>query len=82
MKRGVWTRDGGQCAFVGTSGRRRATGFLEYHHVVPFADGGETIAGNIQLRCRAHNAYEAEEWFGPLIVRDWHDTWANWFWNG
>jgi hypothetical protein len=66
VKREVWTRDGGQCAFVGTAGRCRETGFLEYHHVVPFAEGGEAIATNIQLRCRAHNAYEADEW--PLIA--------------
>jgi hypothetical protein len=26
---------------------------------VPFAAGGATDAENIQLRCRAHNAYEA-----------------------
>jgi hypothetical protein len=66
VKREVWTRDGGQCAFVGTAGRCRETGFLEYHHVVPYADGGGATLSNIQLRCRAHNAYEADEWFGPL----------------
>jgi hypothetical protein len=27
--------------------------------VVPFAAGGATDAGNLELRCRAHNAYEA-----------------------
>lgn len=70
VKREVWTRDGGQCAFVGTAGRCSETGFLEFHHVVPFAEGGETSSANIQLRCRAHNAYEAEEWFGPLLVRE------------
>jgi hypothetical protein len=44
--------------------RCNETGFLEYHHVVPFVDGGETSASNIELRCRAHNQYEAELWFG------------------
>jgi hypothetical protein len=44
------------------------TGFLEYHHVVPFADGGPATSENIQLRCRAHNAYEAEQWFS--VVRE------------
>jgi hypothetical protein len=33
--------------------------------VIPFADGGATDAGNLQLRCRAHNAFEAERWSGP-----------------
>ena len=43
---------------------RTERGFLEYHHIVPFADGGATTANNLELRCRAHNAYEAERWFG------------------
>lgn len=65
VKREVWQRDGGQCAFNGDQGRCRETGFLEFHHIVPFAEGGETTAANLELRCRAHNAYEAERWFGP-----------------
>lgn len=62
VKREVWARDGGRCAFVGAEGRCRETGFLEFHHVVPFADGGKTTAANLQLRCRAHNVFEAEQW--------------------
>jgi hypothetical protein len=65
VKREVWARDGGQCAFVGTAGRCTERGFLEYHHVIPFADGGETNVSNVELRCRAHNAFEAERWSGP-----------------
>lgn len=65
VKREVWRRDGGHCAFKGEQGRCTETGFLEFHHVVPFAEGGETTAANLELRCRAHNAYEAEQWFGP-----------------
>ncbi len=69
VKRAVWLRDGGRCAFVGPSGRRcAATGFLEFHHVKPHAAGGESTADNIQLRCRAHNAYEAELYFGPTTL--------------
>ena len=63
-KRAVWQRDGGRCAFSGSRGRCTETGFLEYHHVVPFAAGGETSAGNLELRCRAHNQHEADLWFG------------------
>ena len=58
VKRVVWMRDGGRCAFVGADGRCDEVGFLEFHHVVPFAAGGPTDAENLQLRCRAHNAYE------------------------
>ena len=64
VKREVWKRDGGQCAFVGTGGRCTERGFLEFHHVIPFAYGGPTESANLQLRCRAHNAYEADLLFG------------------
>ena len=67
VKRAVWERDSGQCAFTGAAGRCTERGFLEYHHVVPFADGGATSADNLELRCRAHNTYEAERWFGAPI---------------
>jgi 5-methylcytosine-specific restriction endonuclease McrA len=62
VRRAVWARDGARCAYVGPEGRCSARALLELHHVVPFADGGEATVENIQLRCRAHNAYEAEQW--------------------
>jgi 5-methylcytosine-specific restriction endonuclease McrA len=70
VRREVWKRDGGQCAFIGNEGRCSERGFLEFHHEVPFADGGPASVANIQLRCRSHNAYQAEERFGPLVVRE------------
>jgi hypothetical protein len=70
VKREVWARDAGQCAFVGTNGRCAERGLLEFHHVVPFAAGGPSTTENIQLRCRAHNGYEAELFFGPLLARE------------
>ena len=39
--------------------------FLEFHHVIPYAMGGEATIENIQLRCRAHNGYEADLYYGP-----------------
>jgi hypothetical protein len=66
VKRAVWLRDGGCCAFVARNGRRCAErAFLEFHHREPYALGGEATIGNIALRCRAHNAYEARLDFGP-----------------
>ena len=66
VKRAVWLRDGGRCAFIAGNGRRcAARGFLEFHHVTPHAAGGESTAANIQLRCRGHNGYEADLYFGP-----------------
>ncbi len=66
VRRAVWLRDGGRCAFVSRQGRRCTEGsFLEFHHVAPYAAGGGPTVDNIQLRCRAHNGYEAELYFGP-----------------
>jgi hypothetical protein len=70
VRREVSERDDGRCAFVGTQGRCHERGFLEFHHVIPFAAGGETTAANLQLRCRSHNAHEASEYFGPPLVRE------------
>ena len=65
VKRAVWLRDLGRCAFVGTNGRRcTERGFLEFHHVHPTPLGGAATVGNIQLRCRAHNDYESRVCFG------------------
>jgi hypothetical protein len=76
VKRAVWERDGGQCAFQGSEGRCQETGFLEFHHVVPYAAGGDTSAENLQLRCRAHNVLEAERWFGLPLVREGCVAWG------
>jgi 5-methylcytosine-specific restriction endonuclease McrA len=64
VKRAVVARDEGRCAFVGPRGRCGSKGKLEFHHVTPFADGGQPTLDNIQLRCRVHNTYEAEREFG------------------
>jgi 5-methylcytosine-specific restriction endonuclease McrA len=85
IRRTIWQRDGGRCAFMGANGRCTETGFLEYHHVVPFAAGGETSARNLELRCRAHNQYEADQYFGPghmPLLREQravYETWSNSF---
>ena len=63
VRRAVWRRDRARCAFVGPEGRCRERGGLELHHVKPFAAGGKAIVENIQLRCRAHNSYEAQLFF-------------------
>jgi hypothetical protein len=69
VRRAVWVRDRGRCAFVGTEGRRcRERAFVELHHLRPYAVGGEATVGNIQLRCRRHNNYEARLYFGHLAV--------------
>ena len=67
VKRAVFVRDLGRCAFVGTDGRRcNERAFVEFHHMQPYAAGGEASVANIQLRCRRHNAYEARAYFATL----------------
>jgi len=70
VRRQVYLRDAGRCCFVARSGIRcEAREHLEFHHIVPFARGGEMTTENIQLRCRAHNALEAERDFGRKKVK-------------
>ena len=38
--------------------------FVEFHHVRPYGVGGEASVENIELRCRAHNQYEADLFYG------------------
>jgi len=65
VRRAVWLRDLGCCAFVGTEGRRcKERAFVEFHHVRPYAIGGASTADNVQLRCRRHNDYEARVFLG------------------
>ena len=74
VQRAASQRDGDQCAFVSKNGRRcTERAFLEFHHIVPYALGGQATVENISLRCRRHNQYEAELVFGPYgasVVRE------------
>jgi len=66
IKRAVWGRDAGQCAFVSLTGRRcTERTFLEFHHIQPYAMQGPATVANISLRCWRHNQYEAKLIFGP-----------------
>jgi hypothetical protein len=65
VKRAVWARDLGRCAFIGTDGHRcNERRFVEFHHVDPYVLGGEATVDGIQLRCRRHNDYEGRLYFG------------------
>ena len=65
VKRAVWYRDRGQCAFVAVSGQRCVERqFLELHHIQPYALDGPATTANIALRCRRHNAFEGKVVFG------------------
>lgn len=80
VRRQVWKRDGGRCGFVGRLGLRcTERGFLEFHHLEPFATGGAATADNIALRCRQHTQHEAVALFGdlPSLVRETPDVWLD-----
>ncbi len=65
IRRAVWKRDGGRCAFVSKDGRRcTETRCLEFAHTEPWARGGEHRVETIGLRCRAHNDFEAVRDYG------------------
>jgi hypothetical protein len=69
--REVFARDGGQCAFVSSEGRRcSAREFLEVHHHEPFARGGKASVENLRLSCRAHNQFLAELDYGRGFMRE------------
>jgi hypothetical protein len=65
IRREVWERDGGRCAWTSEDGRRCGSRWkLELDHVRPDALGGEATADNLRLTCRTHNALHAEQFFG------------------
>ena len=60
IKRAVFERDEGRCAFAGRNDRRCASrDFLEYHHLDPWARSKRHSIERIELRCRGHNHYAA-----------------------
>ncbi|HEY2953735.1 MAG TPA: HNH endonuclease signature motif containing protein, partial [Candidatus Eisenbacteria bacterium] len=69
VRRAVYERDGGRCAFVSDAGKRcAATRFLQFDHIEPVARGGEATVENLRLVCSAHNQYLAEREFGAEFM--------------
>ena len=65
VRKEVWKRDGGCCAFVGSTGHRcNSRHQVQLHHLDPFAMGGRATAANLTLRCRVHNHHAAEQDYG------------------
>ncbi len=68
-RREVWPRDEGRCGFIGEDGHRcNATRGLQFAHQQPWARGGADTAENLGLRCRAHNALEADRDYGTHFM--------------
>lgn len=69
VRRAVWQRDQGRCAFIDTEGRRCGScEALELDHVVPFARGGDHTVENLRLLCQSHNGYKAELDYGRDVI--------------
>jgi hypothetical protein len=51
IRREVWIRDRGRCAWPGCTSRYA----LQYDHLVPYSHGGSRAAANLRLLCRAHH---------------------------
>jgi hypothetical protein len=69
VRRTSQASDDGRCRFVGAGGRRCGSyRRVEFHHVVPWARGGDRSPGNIRLMCRTHNAYLAAKDYGEAVM--------------
>lgn len=65
VRRTVWKRDGGRCAYVAKDGTRCQTRRgLELDHVIPRSLGGDHSPENTRLLCRPHNDEERRRVLG------------------
>src|SRR5574341_319960 len=65
VRRQVWERDQGRCAWVGPDGKRCGGRWqLELDPVDPAARGGPATLANLRLACRQHNFLHAEGIYG------------------
>jgi len=65
VRRQVWRRDEGRCAWIGADGRRCESKWrLELDHIHPAALGGPSTVANLRVLCGAHNSLHAEQTFG------------------
>jgi hypothetical protein len=66
IKRAVWKRDNGECAFTNTQGKKcKSTYRLQFDHFpIPKAKGGPSTEENLRLTCFQHNAFHAVQKFG------------------
>jgi hypothetical protein len=69
IKRAVYERDGGRCAFTDARGKRCGeAGALEFDHIDGFARAAMHDVAAIRLLCRAHNQHAAEKMYGRAFM--------------
>ena len=71
MRRALEVRDGHRCAFPGCDHRR----YLDAHHAVHWADGGETKLGSLVLTCRRHHTFLHEHGYQVEVAADGGHRW-------
>lgn len=70
LRRQVWERDGGRCAWTGCDGKRCNSRWqVEVDHVQAAGRGGPATIDNLRLACRAHNFLHAEMVYGRKHMR-------------
>jgi 5-methylcytosine-specific restriction endonuclease McrA len=66
----IFSRDGGQCAFVAADGTRcRCRKGLQVDHINPFANHGSCNPSNLRLLCGGHNRLMAERTMGRHVMQ-------------
>jgi len=69
VRRQVWKRDDGRCAWVGPDGHRCGSRWrVQIDHIEAAALGGPSTPENLRLACAAHNRLHAEQTFGRAFM--------------
>jgi hypothetical protein len=70
VRRAVWERDGGRCAWpLDSGGCCGSTHRLELVHRLPWARGGLPTVEGLRLLCHQHNALAARLHFGARCIK-------------
>jgi hypothetical protein len=70
LRRKVWERDGGRCAWMGPDGRRCNSRWqVEVDHIDPVGRGGIATLDRLRLLCKGHNGLYAEQVYGMDHIR-------------
>ncbi len=70
IKRAVWRRDGGCCQWRLANGEVCGSRYrLQYDHIKPKGQGGETTIANVRLLCQFHNLLAARRAYGEKLMR-------------
>src|SRR5574341_124301 len=70
LRRQVWERDEGRCAWVGPDGKRCDSRWQpQVEHIDAAARGGKATLDRLRLLCKGHNLLYAEETYGREHMR-------------